>query len=361
MSDELVALESGEELFEAIRVHVAKQCAPLINRIGELEAEIKRIPKCATQGDPGLPGKDADPVLIAKMVADAVAAIPAPKDGEPGKDAVPVDVSALAEAVRSAVRADLRPELSIAALEAVAALPPPKQGDPGKDADPALVRSLVEEATKALLPFLVETAVAKLPRPKDGANGKSAFDLAVGSGFGGTTEQWLASLKGKDGVGIQGEPGPAANPVKIMAMVRDAVTAIPRPRDGKSADEPSVLAAAAELVAIKLLDKVEETVIDSGDGRHFIRRITMPSGKTIEAPFYQPAIIPRGIWSASKTYEFGDCVTSGGSSQLCMVEKTTQKPGDGADWVLHVRKGADGRDSGKSNGADPPRPVVRLR
>lgn len=39
-----------------------------------------------------------------------------------------------------------------------------------------------------------------------GANGKSAYEVAVGNGFDGTEEEWLASLigeKGKDGVGVE--------------------------------------------------------------------------------------------------------------------------------------------------------------
>lgn len=35
---------------------------------------------------------------------------------------------------------------------------------------------------------------------KDGENGKSAYELAVEAGFSGTLEEWLESLKGKDGL-----------------------------------------------------------------------------------------------------------------------------------------------------------------
>lgn len=42
-----------------------------------------------------------------------------------------------------------------------------------------------------------------------GASGKSAYDIAVDNGFEGSEEDWLESLKGKDGAkGDQGEPGP---------------------------------------------------------------------------------------------------------------------------------------------------------
>lgn len=47
---------------------------------------------------------------------------------------------------------------------------------------------------------------------QDGQDGKSAYELAVDNGFGGTVEEWLASLKGEKGEqgiqGPQGEQGP---------------------------------------------------------------------------------------------------------------------------------------------------------
>jgi hypothetical protein len=43
---------------------------------------------------------------------------------------------------------------------------------------------------------------------KDGADGKSAYQIAVDSGFKGTENEWIASLKGEDGApGPQGEKG----------------------------------------------------------------------------------------------------------------------------------------------------------
>ena len=47
----------------------------------------------------------------------------------------------------------------------------------------------------------------KIPKGVNGANGKSAYEIAVQKGFKGNETQWLESLKGKDGIGEQGEPG----------------------------------------------------------------------------------------------------------------------------------------------------------
>lgn len=127
-------------------------------------------------GTDGTNGADADPELIRSMVAEAVALIPAPADG---KDADPAAVRQMVD-------------------EAVAALPP---AEPGKDADPEvtaeLVRTEVERAVAALpkpqdgrsvsvddlvplieerLPVIVSEAVARIPAPKDGDPGKDGAD-----------------------------------------------------------------------------------------------------------------------------------------------------------------------------------------
>lgn len=50
-------------------------------------------------------------------------------------------------------------------------------------------------------------------KTESGKNGKSAYELAVQQGFEGTLEEWLKSLKGKDGInGKDGEQGPQGIP-----------------------------------------------------------------------------------------------------------------------------------------------------
>jgi integrin beta 3 len=67
------------------------------------------------EGKPGQDGKDADPAVIARMVADAVADIPRPQDG---KDAQALIERLVAEHVQKAV-SDIEP-------------PPGPKGDPGE-------------------------------------------------------------------------------------------------------------------------------------------------------------------------------------------------------------------------------------
>ena len=110
-------------------------------------------------GRDGQDGRDADPEDIRRMVAEAVAAIPAPRDG---KDADPEMIRAMVD-------------------EAVASLPPPA---PGKDADPETVRQMVAEAVAAIpvprdgrdiepdaVRAMVAEAVAALPPPERGPEG----------------------------------------------------------------------------------------------------------------------------------------------------------------------------------------------
>jgi len=96
--------------------------------------------------EPGKPGRDIDPAVVEEMVsarvAEAVAAIPA---AAPGKDADPV---VIAEMVARAVEA----------------LPP---AAPGKDADPALVAGLVEEKVREAV-----AALPPAPRGDPGPQGK---------------------------------------------------------------------------------------------------------------------------------------------------------------------------------------------
>lgn len=95
-------------------------------------------------------GKDADPEVMRQAVADEVAKLPVPKDGES------VTVEDVAPMIRDAVQ------------EAVAALPPAEPG--------------VSVTVEDLRPLIVEElakAMAGLEPPKDGEPGRDAFQLEV--------------------------------------------------------------------------------------------------------------------------------------------------------------------------------------
>lgn len=91
----------GEEMVGIVKGYVDRATAPLIaenkalaDRIAELEARAQQAGEKGQDGKDGRDGADADPELIAKMVADAVASIPAPangRDGVDGKDGVGIN------------------------------------------------------------------------------------------------------------------------------------------------------------------------------------------------------------------------------------------------------------------------------
>ncbi len=52
-----------------------------------------------------------------------------------------------------------------------------------------------------------------------------------------------------------------------------------------------------------------------------------------------------GVWESGRTYKRHNSVTQNGGLWICRTESTRQKPGDGPDWQLAVRRGKDGRDA----------------
>lgn len=120
-------------------------------------------------GEPGLNGKDADPALIAKAIAEAVAVIPRPQDG------------------KSITVEDVRPLIEEQIAKAAAALPAPKDGRDGVDGKSFTiddVRSFLEiETARWEVNFerraadLLQRAIDRMPAAKDGKDGRDAFDL----------------------------------------------------------------------------------------------------------------------------------------------------------------------------------------
>lgn len=64
-------------------------------KLGKFVDVTKPEPIKPLKGEPGEPGKNADPELIKELVRQAVAEIPAPKDGEDGKSVDPKEVDAI--------------------------------------------------------------------------------------------------------------------------------------------------------------------------------------------------------------------------------------------------------------------------
>jgi len=352
-----------------VREYFQKHVAPLIAENGELKARLDALERRAP--DKGEPGKDADPALIERMVADAVAALPAPKDG---KDVDP-------DAVKAWI------------VEAVAALPAPKDG---RDADPETIKSMVADAVAALptprdghdadpeaIKAAVADAVAALPVPKDG---KDAAPYApdpdeVRSLLAPIVREYVAALPPpKDGVSVTLDD---VRPL-VDDAVSKAVSAIPAPKDGiglagalidrggnlvvtltngearalgevvgRDADMAAIDKAITEKVAAIpvpkdgndgrdafQLEDFEASVLD--DGRTI--RFAMTAGgeqRAYHLPF--PVVIDRGVYRDGQKYEQGDAVTWAGSIWIAQKE-TEAKPDAGDGWRLSVKRGRDGKD-----------------
>ncbi len=52
----------------------------------------------------------------------------------------------------------------------------------------------------------------------------------------------------------------------------------------------------------------------------------------------------RGIWQSGIVYRECNSVTDNGSLWICMARESTQRPGNGSDWRLAVKRGKDGKD-----------------
>jgi hypothetical protein len=51
----------------------------------------------------------------------------------------------------------------------------------------------------------------------------------------------------------------------------------------------------------------------------------------------------KGVWEDGTAYVARNSVSCGGSMWICMAERTVQRPGDGSDWTLVVKRGRDAR------------------
>ena len=274
------------------------------------------------RGEPGRDGQEVDldmldalvtekiaaaPVpedMLARMVDDAVATIPRPRDGErgekgdPGKDADPDQVAML---------------VSETVERAVAAIPPPRDGADGRDGqdvDPAMVTTLVAER--------VAEEVAALPPPERGEKG----DIGP------------AGPAGRDGVGMAGSlidrdgqlvTTMSDGSIRSLGVVvgRDGAQGPPG-KDG--------------------LDGVGFDDLEVIDGEREAKLRFVRGDNVKEYPLRKDGFWDRGVYKAGETYLRGDAVSFGGSLWIAQCD-TTEKPGNGNDsWRMAVKHGRDGRD-----------------
>lgn len=344
------------------------------------------------KGDPGERGKDAEAVDVKALAADVitsvsehaekrlaemVAALPKAKDGEQGAkgdkgdaaQAVPVEaivehaMPALVERLQAAVKELPEPEQG----------PRGERGEPGKDADAKAVAELV-------LPKLVEvarSAVAEIPQPKNGEPGKDADVDAVAEKLLPVIEKRLADAVAALPAPKNGVDGQSIEPEKILAMVKQAVSEIREPQDGR---DGSPGRDAAHIDILPALDekriypratfaqhkgglwrshKTTEGMIgwecivngvdtleirqSEDDPRQFVAITGLSDGRTKETPLYIPAVVDKGLYKEGVDYKKGDGVTWARHYWIARTD-TKAKPDYGDDWRLAVKSGRDGKD-----------------
>lgn len=253
-----------------------------------------------------------------KTLAAAIEALPTPKDGVDGKDAEPVDVAAIrahllgyCEEMGKAMNAGALKSIA----EAFAALPVPKDGVDGKSADPVEVEARLQKLFLEWAPVITREMkahaaklFAELPVPKDGINGKDGDSVTLDD-----VSTWLDANFSKWALGAERA---------FNEKTERAIIAMPKPKDGRDG------------INAKDLELVGRTL-----------RWTHADGTVKEMvtglPLYQ------GMFKEGNDYQVNDLVTFGGNIWIAVEAKgLKEKPGSPGNnsWRLAVRKGSDGRD-----------------
>ena len=267
--------------------------APLVKRLGELEAVVKALPESTaadleqriTKAVEAIPkpkdGQDFPREEVEKMVGEAVAAIPAPKNGDPGASVTAEDVA---------------PMIAEEVAKAVQAIPTPKDGE---SVPLDQVRKMVDEE--------VAKAMGAIVAPKDGEPGRDALQL---------------------------ELQPAIDLERVYAR-------------GTYAKHAGGLWRAFE--ATKglhgwecVVEGIAELRVDQ-TGREFTLVARTSSGAEVSKSIKVAALEDKGVFKAGNDYEAGDGVTWGGSYFIAQKDEPLGHPGEpGCDgWRLAFKRGRD--------------------
>lgn len=320
----------GAEIVAAVKAHLAAELAPMLSRLDALETrtpaisadDLKAIRSevaSLRKSVEGLPDMAAPELPdIAAMVAGAVAAVPAPKDG---KDADPVVIRRMVDDAVSALPKardgkDIDPDHVSAQLGELvtAALSTWEKPRDGKSVTIDDVRPLIDEA--------IQKSVAAIPLPKDGCGIRDLLidrhGALVATMEDGRTRN-LGRVVGRDGVD--------ADMDAVERSIAERVAAIPAPKDGEDGFSLTDFDAALK-----------------DDGRTVVLSFERADVKrSVELAI--PAMIYRGVYKQGRRHVRGDVVTWGGSLWHCDAVETVEKP-DGAEkhWTLAAKRGRDGKD-----------------
>ncbi len=333
---------------------------------------------------PAPAGKNVEPAEIAAEVARQIALVPPPKDGES------VDLGAIfseiGKAVTRAVEAlpppvpgksvtldEVRPLIA----EAVKAIPAPKDGAPADPVDYEVIGNQVallvnakfleipkpKDGTSVTLDDvrpLIDHAVAALPKPKDGTSvePEQVRQLILGE-LGPEVVKIYDAVKTipvpKDGESVHPDTVRLMVTEAVEAAVAKAISSLPEPMAGKDADPIAIAATVHDEIA-RQFDAMRPYIKgepgDNGLGLDDLSVDLKEDGRTLVLTFSRgdrektfelecPWMIYRGVYVKGSVYKTGDTVTYGGSTWVAR-RQTELAPGTD-DWQLSVKRGQDAK------------------
>lgn len=290
----------GATLLDVVRAWVEPAFATVCRRMEALE---QRAAVAGPKGDDGADGRDG---------ADG-------KDGAPGRDGVDGKSVSLEE---------VRLLLAQLVTEAVAEIPAAKDGAPGKDGE-----SVHPDTVRAMVAEQVRLHVAEIPKPRDGEPGRDATAIEYRDGI----DEAKSYPRGthalhRGGVIVAMR---ATDPLYVIDVTTLCSTDV--------ALRPSDLTAAGWAVAMNGTHTDVEESLD--DGRTIRRTLTMTNGKVIVSERKTSIAIYRGVWKHDTEYSRGDMATRDGSVWHCEHDgPTLEEPGKSSHWRLAVKRGNHGRD-----------------
>lgn len=321
----------GQEIVAAVKQHVERAMSPVLARLEAMERrlaepavgkadldEVRRGIAALKEAVDALPAPKELPD-VGKMIADAIAAIPAPlveKEPDPALAELAARLEADTAGFRRALaEAEARreaPDVAAARIadlvkgEAERILAGWERPQDGKSVTVADVTPLIAEQ--------VAKAVAAIPAPKDGIGLAGAVIDRKGHLVVTTTD------------GRPHDLGPVVGADADMAALRkelaEAVAALPKPKDGLDG-------VGFDDMTFEVRETGAYLVWEKGD---VVKEARLPIP------------IDRGVFKEGQTYRAGDGVTWGGHYWFAQ-EETAEKPDSGKGWRMAVRKGRDGKDA----------------
>lgn len=295
----------GQEIVTAVKQHMAREIAPLLARLDEIDARLDNLPA----------PKEYDPEAAARMVIGE-AVLPRIKEIEDGLPDVAAAIEPLLKRIEGLeARAPQKGEQGI----------PGERGQDGKDGQAG--RDGVDgingkDFDPAVLEKAVSDAFNRIEKPKDGTDGINGKD-------------------GRDGCGVK-DVLIDRNGCLILTMddgrIKELGAVIGK--DGAAGVDGKDGAAGVNGVGF---DDLDEELRDGG--RIIVHRYRR-GNDCIEFEHKTAFQIYRGVFKEGATYERGDTVTWGGSQWHCDEPSTTEKPDSPAKhWTLSTKRGRDGKDA----------------